>query len=485
MRLVRSFLAGGLARVIIGAAVLGSIVSVAPPTVAQSAADKATARQLATQGIDQYKAGKFTEALDKLQRAEQLYDAPVHLVYIARCQAQLGQFVEAAEAYRRLVRTQLPDNAPQVFKDAVADAKKELPDVEPKIAALRINIEPAGAEGLKLEIDGMDVPTAALGADRPVNPGRRKVTVSAKGYKSLEETLELKPGEKKKLQLKLEVDPDAAAAGAGGAGGSGGEGGASAGAGGAKNGGEGGAAGAAPAEAEGNFGFLVGARVGASIPAGELASGYQMKDFFGPGGGVELRGGVRVFRQYSALLLFGANSYQPGKSLELGPPETTIKVVPQGIDLGVGLMYSAPPGKMGLFGELDFLFIHRFDVKRDIDWKAPRADCSQTLKALGTALRLTGGLQIPMTPWLQLSPYAAIAFGQSADFSLEDGCGKATTPPDPPNSNRVPLFPEAGYGNIPKTPWGDPEGPTKAGHFVVSLGIGGDILFGSDKPSKL
>lgn len=481
MRLVRSFLAGGLARVIIGAAVLGSIVSVAPPTEAQSAADKATARQLATQGIDQYKAGKFTEALDKLQRAEQLYDAPVHLVYIARCQAQLGQFVEAAEAYRRLVRTQLPDNAPQVFKDAVADAKKELPDVEPKIAALRINIEPAGAEGLKLEIDGMDVPTAALGADRPVNPGRRKVTVSAKGYKSLEETLELKPGEKKKLQLKLEVDPDAAAAGAGGAGGSGGEGGASAGAGGEKSGGEAGAAGAAPAEPEGNFGFLVGARVGASIPAGELASGYQMKEFFGPGGGVELRGGVRVFRQYSALLLGGINSYQPGKSLELGPPETTIKVVPQGIDLGFGLMYSAPPGKMGLFGELDFLFIHRFEVKRDIDWKNV-PDCSQTLKAHGTALRLTGGLQIPMTPWLQLSPYAAIAFGQSTDFSLDDSCSKESNLTDP-KSNHVPLGGETNY-NVPDTPWG-PEGATKAGHFVVSLGIGGDILFGSDKPSKL
>ena len=36
------------------------------------------------------------------------------------------------------------------------------------------------------------------------------------------------------------------------------------------------------------------------------------------------------------------------------------------------------------------------------------------------------------------------------------------------------------------TPWdpgSDAEGK-RAGHFVVSLGVGGDILFGSDKPSK-
>jgi len=65
----------------------------AHPVMAQSAADKATARQLATQGIQQYQQGKNAEALDLLQKAEQLYDAPIHLIYIARAQAALGKLV--------------------------------------------------------------------------------------------------------------------------------------------------------------------------------------------------------------------------------------------------------------------------------------------------------------------------------------------------------------------------------------------------------
>ncbi|MBK9000249.1 MAG: hypothetical protein IPM35_31410 [Myxococcales bacterium] len=454
---------------LVGATALCASSAVVPPALAQSAADKATARQLATEGIELFKAGKIPEALDKLQRAQQLYDAPVHLIYIARSHAQLGQFVEAAEAYRRLVRTQLPDNAPAVFKDAVADAKKELPDVDPKIASLRIDVEPKGVQGLELKIDDAPVSSAALGVDRPVNPGSRKITASAPGYKPLEQTLELKPGEKKKLALSLEADGSGEGSGAGAGSGEG--------SGSAEGGkGDGGAAGGS-AEPKGNFGFLVGLRVGGWIPAGQLAEGYPMKDYIGPGGGIELRGGVRVFKRYSALLIASGESYQPGAALEKGPASSIIKVTPGGTNAGLGLMYAAPPGELGPFFELGFLFLHRFEVKREVTWQGNvNPACEQTLKAHGTALRLLGGLQVPMTPWLQLSPYAGLAFGQVTDFSADDGC-----------DGSVPLGPVDDTDKITKkTPWWDGENAADkpAGHFVVTFGVGGDILFGSDKPSK-
>ena len=90
---------------LVPAAAVGAFVTLAgAPAVAQSAADKATARQLAVQGIKVYEDGKYSEALDKLERAQTLYDAPVHLLYIARCQHKLGMLVESAETYRRMVR---------------------------------------------------------------------------------------------------------------------------------------------------------------------------------------------------------------------------------------------------------------------------------------------------------------------------------------------------------------------------------------------
>lgn len=469
MHLLPRFLGRAVFTGLLGATTLGASFTAARPALAQSAADKATARQLATEGIELFKAGKIPEALDKLQRAQQLYDAPVHLIYIARSHAQLGQFVEAAEAYRKLVRTQLPDNAPAVFKDAVADAKKELPDVEPKIASLRIDVEPKGVQGLELKIDDAAVSSAALGVDRPVNPGSRKITASAPGYKALEQTLELKPGEKKKLALSLEADGSGEGAGAGAGSGQGGAG--------SGEGGKGDGGPAADDEAKGNFGFLVGLRLGAAIPAGQIAEAYPMKDYFGPGAGLELRGGVRVFKQYSALLLFGGESYQPGPALEKGPAGSVIKVTPGGSNAGLGLMYAAPPGKLGPFVELDFLFLHQFEAKRDITWQnSANQDCEQTLKAHSTALRVSGGVQVPLTPWFQLSPYAGVAFGQVNDFSFEDSCG-----------GTVPLGPKDGTDTTTKkTPWGDgaKAEDKPAGHFVVTLGVGGDLIFGADKPSK-
>src|SRR5688572_3828355 len=93
-------------------------IGLAPaPAFAQSAADKATACTLATEGIKLFRANKFAEALDKLQRAQALYDAPVHLLYIARSQVKLDKLVDGSETYRRLIRFPLETNPPPAFKD--------------------------------------------------------------------------------------------------------------------------------------------------------------------------------------------------------------------------------------------------------------------------------------------------------------------------------------------------------------------------------
>ncbi|HEU5073691.1 MAG TPA: hypothetical protein VFU02_05950, partial [Polyangiaceae bacterium] len=129
--------------------------SLGPATaLAQSAADKATARNLATAGIKLYQQQKFEEALDKLKRAQELYDAPVHLLYMARCYVKLGKLVEGAESYRRLVRTELDANSPDVFQTAVADGEKELAEVEPRVPTLTINVEPSTVPGLRIVLDG-------------------------------------------------------------------------------------------------------------------------------------------------------------------------------------------------------------------------------------------------------------------------------------------------------------------------------------------
>jgi hypothetical protein len=297
--------------------VLGAcLLALAPLTIvtgprsahAQSAADKATARGLAREGIDLFKAGKFAESLDRMQRAQELYDAPVHLIYIARCQDKLGLVVEATETYRRLVRLQLGDNAPDAFKQAVADAKKELPLVEPKLASVKILVEPANVEGLKLEIDGTKVSAAVIGVDRPANPGTRKITASAPGYKLTEQTVELTSGQTKSVKLVLETDPNAVV--------------------GTGDGDQkdpivgedkGGKDDKPPEPPPGAIGFMLGLRLGGGTTFGDLRKGDPIKDYYGPFFGFEVRGGVRFARRFTGLLFGGGYAYQVGSLLNQFP----------------------------------------------------------------------------------------------------------------------------------------------------------------------
>lgn len=183
------------------------VLFTANAVVAQSAADKATARQLATQGIQSYQQGKNAEALELLQKAQQLYDAPIHLIYIARAQAALGKLVDASETYRRLARTDLPAGAPQAFKDAVSDAHKELQQLEPRIPSLRIDVSPADAPGLRLKLDGELLSSVVIGINRPTNPGKHTVEVSANGFDPASATVELSQGGKQTVTLRLKARP--------------------------------------------------------------------------------------------------------------------------------------------------------------------------------------------------------------------------------------------------------------------------------------
>src|SRR5580704_2093728 len=109
-----------------------------------SDAERAAARELFHAGDELQRAGHFAEALDRFQRAQQVFRAPTNLLRIAECDAALGRLVESAEAYREVVRTTLPPDAPAAFQAAVAQANAELAQVEPRVPRVVVQVQPAG-----------------------------------------------------------------------------------------------------------------------------------------------------------------------------------------------------------------------------------------------------------------------------------------------------------------------------------------------------
>jgi hypothetical protein len=181
------------------------------PAFAQvSDAERAAARDLFKQGDQLQRAGQFSEALDKFQRAQQVFSAPTNLLRIAECDAALGRLVESAEAYREVLRTPLPAGAPPAFQAAVDQAKAELSQVEPRVPKLVVQMQPAGVQNARMQIDGQNVPGALIGEPISLDSGVHKIVVLAPGYSSAEQQVELKEHESKTTVFALTAAPGAA-----------------------------------------------------------------------------------------------------------------------------------------------------------------------------------------------------------------------------------------------------------------------------------
>jgi hypothetical protein len=198
------------------------LLGAANPAFAQTDEQRAGARSLATEGAQAFNEGRFKDAVDLFAKAESLMHAPPHLLFAARAHAKLGQYVKAREAYLKVIKEQLPPNAPQAFRDAQTAAEEERKQVEPHIGRLTIKVEGAeAAKDLVVAVDGQPIPLVLLGVPQPMDPGAHTVTATATGFKGAPVTASLTDAGVGAVSVKMEVDesappptaPPAAAAG--------------------------------------------------------------------------------------------------------------------------------------------------------------------------------------------------------------------------------------------------------------------------------
>jgi PEGA domain len=178
--------------------VLGGAVARAEP----SPADRATARALADEAGDALDKKNYEVAMDKFERADALVHAPTLLLGVARAQVGLSKFVEAQENYQRILREGVPPGAPPAFAKALQDAERELKAIAPKLAWVTISVkEPPTSV---VNVDGSEIPRAALDVKRAVNPGQHVVKATADGYEPGTRTFTAVEGESTAVSLKLE-----------------------------------------------------------------------------------------------------------------------------------------------------------------------------------------------------------------------------------------------------------------------------------------
>lgn len=443
-------------------------VGVGAPALAQSAADKATARSLATAGIEDYEAGKYADALDKVSRAQDLYDAPIHLLYIARAQEKLGRLVEAAETYRKLERVKLDAKAPSAFVQAQNDGRRELASLVPRLPSLRIKIEPSGVEGLVLKLDGVELSNAVIGIDRPSNPGERVIEVSAPGYKTEERKLNLVERQKLDVDVTLERDgtplappgsaqrPDEVTA-------------------------------PPPPPGEGmqvekpkDKGFYVALHLGGAVPIGDIGkhptdqSSIPISDQFQPGGGGELRGGYRFARFFTPFLMLEGYNLKAGTLFNdvVTTGDTEVKTTAFATGAGLGTMIGTEPGDFGFYGEVGLL-LHQMTANMTVKQDS---ECSNVMNYSGTGFRLGGGMQIPIGGQFRVEPFMAFTLSRFDTVTAErdESCDVPTViggDVSPSDTAAVEALPAFGSKLVEADRY-DLQDDEKALHVLLVVGVG-------------
>ena len=147
---------------------------------------RAAARSIGEEGLSLYDQGKYVDALDRFERADDLIKAPTLALMAARSLEKLGRLVEASDRYEQVVSRKVDAGATEAFKQAQAAASKEREALVPRIPSVDVSVAGPGAEQVTaLMLDGRRVPPEKTGSARPisakipVDPGDHRLEAKA------------------------------------------------------------------------------------------------------------------------------------------------------------------------------------------------------------------------------------------------------------------------------------------------------------------
>lgn len=183
-------------------------IQFAEPAFAQTDADRATARELAKEGAEALEKKDYKLAADRFTRADALFHAPTLVLGLARAQVGLGQLVAAQENFNRVLREELPPNPPDAYVEAINDAKKDLAALAPQMSWVIISmIGPKDASGATVKADQEEVPQAAWGVRRAIDPGEHVISVELPGYFPAQQKVQVAQGSTQEVKLELKPKP--------------------------------------------------------------------------------------------------------------------------------------------------------------------------------------------------------------------------------------------------------------------------------------
>jgi hypothetical protein len=179
------------ARAALAVLLASGLVALVTPAVAAAPTEGElrAARQLFTEAEQDEDAGRWSEALEKLRRVEQVKHTAGVRSHLALCEEHLGQLVRALDDYASAETEARADGA----SDVLRFVRKRLTDLGPRVPRLTILLEPAGSDAI-VTLDGAAVSPSQLDTRLPVDPGEHVIEATVQGRPPVHRSVAMQEG---------------------------------------------------------------------------------------------------------------------------------------------------------------------------------------------------------------------------------------------------------------------------------------------------
>jgi len=171
--------------------------------LAQSAADKETARGLMGEGDAAFEKKDFNSALQAYSAAHAIMGVPSTGLALARAQTHLGKLIDARETASAVTRLPAAGREPPALTKARAEALKLVESLEARIPTLTVSVAGATADTVDVTVDEKPFPARLLGSPSKFDPGKHVVAAIAPGFQNATAEVTLAEGAKETVTLTL------------------------------------------------------------------------------------------------------------------------------------------------------------------------------------------------------------------------------------------------------------------------------------------
>ncbi len=176
----------------------------AQPADADLDAKREKARPLAIQGFELLEAGRYNEAIAKLEEAERIFHAPTHLLYIGRARKKLGELLTAYETFVDILIEDIPNYAPAQFQKAKREAQTEADALRAQIATVMVRVSGVPSDDVTVMVDDMPIASVRLAHPIGVTEGAHTVEARADDAESVSKRVEGVVGQTVSVELAIE-----------------------------------------------------------------------------------------------------------------------------------------------------------------------------------------------------------------------------------------------------------------------------------------